>query len=126
MDLSSSSHHISLFEEDHNKSLLLLILLNAYYVKSYLLNGSHPEIDSEVIALIPTFSKIYKAWRPDSVVNDATLSELNITFNSWTQPHKRGKPDYNQLVNKILELSKTYNVGGNEEEPPKKRRKVNE
>jgi len=29
-------------------------------------------------------------------------------------------------VNKILELSKTYNVTGNEEEPPKKKRKPNE
>ena len=42
-------------------------------------------------------------------------------------PPKRAKPDYNQYVNKILELSKTYNTVNTEEEPPaKKKRKINE
>jgi hypothetical protein len=42
LDLSHSSRGISLFEEDQNKQLLLLILLNAYYVKSYLNQGTLP------------------------------------------------------------------------------------
>ncbi len=77
--------------------------------------------------MIPQFTKIYKTWRPDSLLKDAALSDINLTFNGWTLPPKRPKPDYNQYVNKILELSKTYNVAGNEEEgQPKKKRKVNE
>ena len=66
MDLSNSSHAIALFEEDHNKSLLLLILLNAYYVKTYLEQRGPPELDAEVLSLIPDFSRIYKNWRPDN------------------------------------------------------------
>lgn len=53
VDLSHSSHGISLFEEDQNKQLLLLILLNAYYVKTYLNQNSLPELDSEILSLIP-------------------------------------------------------------------------
>jgi hypothetical protein len=116
-----------LFEEDQNKELLLLILLNAYYVKSYLNKDQAPHIDADVLCMIPQFAKIYKSWRPDNLLKDAGLSELNSTFNGWTLPPKRLKPDYNQYVNKILELSKTYNVTGNEEEgQPKKKRKLNE
>jgi hypothetical protein len=91
-----------LFEEDQNKELLLLILLNAYHVKSFLNNLTPPDIDAEVLSLIPQFSKIYKGWRPDSMLKDAALHELNLTFNSWTLPPKKSRPDYNQLVNKIL------------------------
>lgn len=77
--------------------------------------------------MIPQFAKIYQNWRPDSLLKDVSLSELNCTFNSWTLPPKKSKPDYNQYVNKILELSKTYNVAGNEDEgQPKKKRKHNE
>lgn len=101
-DLTESANHISLFEEDHNKELLLLILLNAYYVKSYLNKGQAPEIDADVLCMIPQFAKIYKSWRPDSLLKDAALSDLNPTFTSWTQPPRRPKPDYNQYVNKIL------------------------
>lgn len=116
-----------MFEEDQNKELLLLILLNAYYVKSYLNKDQSPHIDADVLCMIPQFAKIYKSWRPDNLLKDAGLSELNSTFNGWTLPPKRPKPDYNQYVNKILELSKTYNVTGNEEEgQPKKKRKHNE
>lgn len=75
--------------------------------------------------MIPQFSKIYKSWRPDHLLKDASLSDINNTFNGWTLPPKRAKPDYNQYVNKILELSKTYNTNNNEEEPPKKKRKMN-
>ncbi len=46
VDLSHSSRGISLFEEDQNKQLLLLILLNAYYVKTYLHQGALPELDA--------------------------------------------------------------------------------
>ena len=60
--------------------------------------------------MIPNFGKIYKTWRPDTLLKDASLGEINQTFNGWTQPPKRTKPDYNQYVNKILELSKTYNT----------------
>ena len=41
--------------------------------------------------------------------------ELNCTFSKWSLPARRVKPDYNKLVNKILELSKTYNVAGNDD-----------
>lgn len=64
--------------------------------------------------MIPNFHKLYKNWRPDSLLKDATLPDLNLTFNNWTLPPKRPKPDYNHFVNKILELSKTYNVTGND------------
>jgi hypothetical protein len=52
--------------------------------------------------------------------------EINQTFSQWMQPQRQRRIDYNQLANRILELSKTYNVAGNEEEQPRKRRKVNE
>ena len=48
------------------------------------------------------------------MLKDASLEELNETFSKWSQPVKKVKPDYNKLVNRILELSKTYNVTGNE------------
>ena len=92
----------------------MLILLNAYYVKSFLNKEQIPEIDADVISMIPQFSKIYRSWRPDSLLKDASLFEINLTFNSWTLPPKRAKPDYNQYVNKILELSKTYNTATTE------------
>lgn len=93
--------------------MLLFILLNAYYVKSFLNKEQAPHIDADVLCMIPQFAKIYKNWRPDTLLKDVSLSELNYTFNSWTLPPKKSKPDYNQYVNKILELSKTYNVAGN-------------
>ena len=48
-----------------NKQLLLLILLNAYYVKNYLANDATPDVDAEVLSLLPNFKNIYTAWRPD-------------------------------------------------------------
>ncbi len=57
---------------------------------------------------------MYHGWRPDSLLKDASLAELNLTFNAWTLPPRKAKPDYNHLVNKVLELSKTYNVAGND------------
>jgi hypothetical protein len=106
-----------------------LLLLNAYYVKSFLGKEQSPQIDADVLSMIPQFSKIYKNWRPDSLLKDASLPEINLTFNGWSLPPKRPRPDYNQYVNKILELSKTYNTTGNEEKEeqlPKKKRKGNE
>lgn len=126
LDLSHSSRGISLFEEDQNKQLLLLILLNAYYVKSYLNQGMLPELDAEVLSLIPDFSKIYRGWRPDAQLKNDVLLEIGQTFSNWTLPQRKAKPDYNQLVNKILELSKTYNVAANDDAPPVKKRKPNE
>jgi len=82
---------------------LLLILLNAYYVKTFLANGRDLlDIDAEIENMIPSFVKIYRGWRPDSILKDATLDQLNLTFNGWMRPQRRSKPDYGQLVNKIL------------------------
>ena len=122
---TSSASKISIFEEDQNKELLLIILLNAYYVKTYLNKDVNLRIDHDVLIMIPDFEKIYSSWRPDCLLKDASLTEINMTFNTWTLPPRRVKPDYNQYVNKILELSKTYNTNNAEEEPPKKKRKVN-
>jgi hypothetical protein len=69
----SSSHGISVIEEDQNKQLLLLILLNAYYVKTYLNQNSQPELDAEILSLIPDFSKTYKSWRPDAELRNDIL-----------------------------------------------------
>ena len=105
-----------------------MILLNAYYVKTFLnKDDSGPDVDADVLSMVPEFAKVYKNWRPDSLLKDASLYELNVTFNGWALPPKRVKPDYNQYVNKILELSKTYNTAGNEEDQvvPKKKRKHN-
>jgi hypothetical protein len=102
VDLTSSSHEISVFEEDQNKQLLLLILLNAYYVKTYLNQNSQPELDAEILSLIPDFCRTYKSWRPDVELRNDILLEINPTFNTWTLPQLKRKPDYNQLVNKIL------------------------
>jgi hypothetical protein len=102
--MASSNLSISFLEEDHSKELLLLILLNAYYVKTFLANGrdSLVDIDVEIEAMIPSFAKIYRGWRPDSILKDASLEQLNLTFNGWVRPQRRTKPDYGQLVNKIL------------------------
>lgn len=80
----------------------MLILLNAYHVKSYLNKTTSPQIDAEVLSLIPNFSKIYSNWRPESLLKEATFFDLNSTFSKWSLPAKRTKPDYNKLVNKIL------------------------
>lgn len=62
------------------------------------------------------------------------LADINDIFEKWTsRAQKKAKTDYNNMVDKILELSKTYNVSGPEENPhdrhklgiPKKRRKGN-
>ena len=79
-----------------------MILLNAYYVKSFLSKENMPAIDLDILTMIPLFAKIYKNWRPDTLLKDASLSEINLTFNRWTLPPKKSKPDYNQYVNKIL------------------------
>lgn len=103
-----------------------MILLNAYYVKTYLNQGSLPELDSEILSLIPDFAKTYKSWRPDTDLRNDVLLEINQTFCNWTLPQRKAKPDYNQLVNKILELSKTYNVNANDDAVSHKKRKPNE
>lgn len=89
-------------------------MLNAYHVKSFLNKTTSPQIDSEVLELIPQFAKIYNSWRPESMLKDASLEELNEIFSRWSLPGKKSKPDYNKLVNRILDLSKTYNVAGND------------
>ena len=73
VDLSSSSSGIAVFEEDHNKQLLLLILLNAYYVKTYLSQHSPPQVDAEILSLIPDFPRIYRNWRPDNELRNDVL-----------------------------------------------------
>jgi hypothetical protein len=102
--MSSSTLSVSFLEEDHSKELLLLIILNAYYVKTFVANNNDNllDIDAEIETMIPNFAKIYRGWRPDSILKDASLDQLNITFNGWVRPQRRSKPDYTQMVNKIL------------------------
>ena len=80
-----------------------------------------------MLALVPEFARTYQAWRPDSSLQHASLVQLNSTFAKWSHPQHKGRVDYNQLANKILDLSKTYNMGAAEEEGPlRKKRKQNE
>jgi len=41
-DLSASANNIGMFDEDQNKFLLLIVLLNGYHVKSFLSNNTSP------------------------------------------------------------------------------------
>jgi hypothetical protein len=41
-DVSAPASRIGMLEEDQNKSLLLIILLNGYHVKSFLNNSTSP------------------------------------------------------------------------------------
>ena len=41
-DLGGSGNSIAMFEEDENKCLLLIVLLNGYHVKSFLSNTTSP------------------------------------------------------------------------------------
>ena len=57
-----------------------------------------------------------KKFNPEKSLKTLALSDINKIFNEWTyKTNKRAKVDYNNLVDKILYLSKSYNVTGHED-----------
>jgi len=52
-----------------------------------------------------------KKFNPEKSLKTLSLNDINKIFNEWTcKQNKRSKMDYNNLVDKILYLSKSYNV----------------
>ena len=109
------------------------MLMNAYYVKEFVCESIDLSIDDSITTHIPNFKDKYRKFSAEKSLKTLTLSDINKIFDEWTcRAHNRCKTDYNNLVDKILYLSKTYNVGGQEEGRnddrlglPKKRRKNN-
>lgn len=107
--------------------------MNSYYIKSFVCQDIDIEIKDEISTHIPNFKALYEKFNPDKSLKTLSLIDINKLFNEWTcRCQKKGKIDYNSLVDKILYLSKTYNVNTGEEPKeeklgmPRKRRKVNE
>ena len=86
--------------------------MNAYYVKQFVCEQLQPEIDSEILQQIPGFKHLYnKKFNPEKSLKTLPLSDINKLFNEWTcRQGKRNRMDFNGLVDKILYLSKSYNV----------------
>ena len=50
-----------------------LILIRGYYVKSYLAEiAVPPEIDTEILAIVPEFAHVYKKWHPEKTLKSLT------------------------------------------------------
>ena len=62
------------------------------------------------------FRSLYNKFNPDKSLKSLALCDINKIFNEWTcHQKKKTKTDYNSLVDRILYLSKTYNVGGTDD-----------
>ena len=95
---------------------MIFTLLNAYYVKQYVCESISIEIDDEILNHIPDFKAQENNFNPEKSLKALSLSDINRLFSDWNCRHvKKNNTDYNSLVDKILYLSKTYNVGGQEE-----------
>lgn len=105
---------IKQFEETSEKEFFLYLLLNAYCVKCYVNGHEQLQLDADILEIVPNFAGVYQRWRPDYSIKDVPLKELNDSFKGWMGTGKSVKTDYNHMVNRILDLSKSYNVGGNE------------
>lgn len=55
---------VCLFEGREDNSYFLELLLNGYYVKSYLASRALRQIEADIEILLPNFSNFYSAWRP--------------------------------------------------------------
>lgn len=115
--LDSRSLPLKPAEEEYEMKVFVFLLMNAYYVKEFLNEKMEPEIDQELNKQIPAFKYLYsKKFNPEKSLKTLSLSDINKIFNEWTfRTNKRTKVDYNSLVDKILYLSKSYNVSNHED-----------
>lgn len=104
-------------EDEFDQKVLVYVLMNAYYVKTYVCEQVGPEIDTDIVKQIPNFKHLYgKKFNPEKSLKTLSLGDVNKMFNEWTcRQDKRTKMDYNNLVDKILYLSKSYNVTSHDE-----------
>jgi len=78
------------------------MLLNAYYVKSFINKDDIVSLDGQILAIVPEFNQIYKKWRPDDSLQNVSLFDLNFTFKNWAIAPHNSRLDYNNFVDKIL------------------------
>ena len=92
-----------------------------------------PEIDHNLAKQVLNFKHLYtKKFNPEKSLKTLSLPDINKIFSEWTlNTNKRIKQDYNSLVDKILYLSKSYNVTAHDDAKeeklsiPRKKRKTN-
>jgi hypothetical protein len=97
-----------------DRALFLLLLLNGYHAKAFLSgNLSNPSVDADLQQAVPKFALVYQCWQPAAELSSLPLAELNRLFEGPALREEEVKRDYNHMVSSILELSKTYNIGGN-------------
>ena len=117
-DLRDSAQAVALFKRDRERSLFLLLALNAYHAKTFLARGHcDPLLDKDLLAAVPDFSRLYCGWQPPRELGKLNLVALGGLFEGPEAEPEGGK-NYNLMVGRILELSKSYNTG-----PPSQPRK---
>jgi len=92
----------SWIEGREDNCFFLELLLNGYYVKSYLASLTLRQIEADIKILLPSFCDIYSAWRPCFPLSQLRIQELNKPFENWSQQASSGVKDYNLAVKKIL------------------------
>ena len=98
-------------------------------MKSFLNESIGLDIENNIVSHVKNFKVLYRNFNPEKCLKSLSFGDVNRIFEEWTcKQKKKHKIDYNSLVDNILYLSKTYNVGGNDEVTerlqPRKKRKV--
>lgn len=91
--------------------------MNAYYVKEFVGEKLQSSIQLDINSYVQNFKYQYnKKFNPEKSLKTLSLIDINKIFNEWScKSNKINKIDYNNLVDKILYLSKSYNVNAHEE-----------
>ena len=85
-------------------------MVSAYTVKYYL-NENNNDALEEAIKRCPNFKKIFESWakKHSTITTKINPRTLNSVYKLLYMSIRKEKPDFNSMVDAILQISPAYN-----------------
>lgn len=96
-------------------------MVTAFTVKFYL-NENTIDILEEISKRCPNFKQIFQSWnkKHSIIITKINPRTLNIVYKKLYSSAKEDKPDFNMMVDAIIQISPAYNPEKQNQENKKK------
>lgn len=93
------------------KRIILYLMVTAFTVKFYLNEKNTGEVLEEVNKRCPNFKQIFQSWnkKHSTVITKINPRTLNTVYKNLYSSLKQDQPDFNMLVDAIIQISPAYN-----------------
>ena len=93
------------------KRIILYLMVTAFTVKFYLNEKSTGDILEEVNKRCPNFKQIFQSWnkKHSAIITKINPRTLNTVYKNLYTSLKQDQPDFNMMVDAIIQISPAYN-----------------